>query len=101
LPRGFPWERGCRSLSHGHFPAHEPLGLGRVASRRASPVPVLVHHAGKTSLLPMAREGTQHPRVRRRCGQGCPLVMVFHHGACCQKEPAPVFPAGTLALGPP
>lgn len=40
------------------------------------------------------------PRVPRHYRQGCPLVMVFHHGACCQKETAPVFPTGTLALVP-
>lgn len=76
----------------------QPLGLGHVASWRASPIPTLIHQAGKMSLQPTGREGGPAPKGAQALQQGCPLVMVFHHRACCQKEP--VFPTQTWPLVP-
>lgn len=49
---------------------------------------------------PRRGRGAQHPRVPGHYRQVCPLVMVFHHRVCCQKEPAPVFPTETWGFGP-
>ena len=57
---GFRGREGAAAAPIGHFPAPGPPG--HVASRRASPIPTLVHHVGKMFLLPTAREGVPAPK---------------------------------------
>lgn len=78
-------ERGC----HGHPRQAIPLGLGHVSSQ-SIPHPSAGPSGTKTSLLHRVKVPGPH-------GLRYPLVMVFHHGACCQKDP---FPTATLAVVP-
>lgn len=81
LSRGFPWDKGAAATPVGHS-----LGLGHVVPQRTSPIPALVHHAGRMSLPPTARALPPgwHPGVALKYyGQGAPGdgFPVFHFGA--------------------
>lgn len=84
---GFCGREGAAAAPVWHFPAPGPLGLGHVASQRASPIPTFVCHTGKTSLPPTAREGGLAPKGAQALragvspGDGFPPESVLPKGA--------------------